>query len=85
MKNDGSYMYSSKSESSQETTNLSKVKEIKNITSRSNSTDEVYKRAENFSVPVNIRRNSFLENMLSEEAGEILKIPKCVIDHRCSS
>ncbi|XP_076238921.1 uncharacterized protein LOC143182064 [Calliopsis andreniformis] len=57
-------------------------REIENIKFSQNNSidDEVYKKKENFSVPVNIRRNSFLENMLSEESAEILNISaNCVI------
>lgn len=68
-------------ESSTKSNTRSKAHEVTNISFPENTfaNDEFLKKNDNVIVPVNIRRNSFLENMLSEESYEIPSISSCKI------
>lgn len=68
-------------ESSTKSNTRSKAHEVESISFPRNNiaNDESFKKNENVSVPVNIRRNSFLENMLSEESYEIPNTSSCKI------
>ncbi|XP_076672452.1 uncharacterized protein LOC143371323 isoform X2 [Andrena cerasifolii] len=63
------------------TNTRSNAREVKNISLPEGTfaNDEFPKKNDNVSVPVNIRRNSFLENMLSEESYEIPSMSSCKI------